>query len=111
MSDLQQAIDLETVDTLKKRYFSRYDGLRFFRLTPLGEYVLELTDRYQEKDTAPLKPRSPFNVRGALLSIIGQPRGNNVLSRSMPIRVRTLSGSCPAKKSWKPCRSAEAPMS
>ena len=31
---------------------SRYDGLRFFRLTPLGEYVLELTDCYQEKDTA-----------------------------------------------------------
>ena len=30
---------------------SRYDGLRFFRLTPLGEYVLELTDNYQEEET------------------------------------------------------------
>ncbi|WP_252177158.1 hypothetical protein [Endozoicomonas sp. 4G] len=31
---------------------SRYDGLRFFRLTPLGEYVLGLTDNYQEKKAA-----------------------------------------------------------
>ena len=31
---------------------SRYDGLRFFRLTPLGEYVLGLTDNYQEKEAA-----------------------------------------------------------
>lgn len=26
---------------------SRYDGLRYFRLTPLGQYVLGLTDHYQ----------------------------------------------------------------
>ncbi|AMO58435.1 hypothetical protein GZ77_19050 [Endozoicomonas montiporae] len=28
---------------------SRYDGLRFFRLTPLGSYVLGLTDSYESK--------------------------------------------------------------
>ncbi|MGI9277415.1 MAG: hypothetical protein ACR2PT_21530 [Endozoicomonas sp.] len=31
---------------------SRYDGLRFFRLTPLGEYALGLTDHYQEEEAA-----------------------------------------------------------
>ncbi len=31
---------------------SRYDGLRFFRLTPLGEYALGLTDNYQEEEAA-----------------------------------------------------------
>ena len=31
---------------------SRYDGLRFFRLTSLGEYVLGLTDHYQVEEAA-----------------------------------------------------------
>ncbi|GAA4649077.1 hypothetical protein GCM10023116_13510 [Kistimonas scapharcae] len=30
---------------------SRYDGLQFLRLTPLGEYVLGLTDDYQSEET------------------------------------------------------------
>lgn len=28
-------------------FFSRYDGLLYFRINPLGAYVLELVDRYQ----------------------------------------------------------------
>lgn len=31
-------------------FLSRYDGLRFFRLTPLGAFILGMTDRYESRE-------------------------------------------------------------
>ena len=40
-------------------FFSRYDGLMYFRLTPLGAFCLDLEPVYQ---TAPLEVRTVFRV-------------------------------------------------
>jgi hypothetical protein len=60
-SDLWGADDLE--------FFSRYDGLLYFRLTPLGEYCLGLTDRYvpthaTTRATISVLPSLRINVTG-----------------------------------------------
>lgn len=61
--------DLWGVDGLAR--LSRYDGLRYFRLTSLGAYVLGLTDRY-EPQSAPsdlsltVLPNRRVQVSGAL---------------------------------------------
>lgn len=34
-------------------FLSRYDGLRYFRLTPLGAFVLGITDAYEVRDEKP----------------------------------------------------------
>jgi hypothetical protein len=35
------------------RFLSRYDGLRYFRLTPLGAFILRLTDTYETRAEEP----------------------------------------------------------
>lgn len=47
-SDMWGADELE--------YLSRYDGLEYFRLTPLGAYCLELTRDYEPTAKAPCTP-------------------------------------------------------
>jgi hypothetical protein len=44
-------------------FFSRYDGLVYFRLTPLGAYCLGVTDNYT---VAPLQPQVAFSVLPSL---------------------------------------------
>jgi hypothetical protein len=44
-------------------FFSRYDGLVYFRLTPLGAYCLGLTDIYT---VTPLQPHVAFSVLPSL---------------------------------------------
>ncbi len=41
-------------------FLSRYDGLKFFRLTALGAYCLELTDRYEPETPETSTPLSVF---------------------------------------------------
>lgn len=38
-------------DALGETYFSGYDGLQYFKLTPLGAYVLGITNEYESSDT------------------------------------------------------------
>lgn len=38
-------------DALGETYYSGYDGLQYFKLTPLGAYVLGLTSHYETSDT------------------------------------------------------------
>jgi len=38
-------------DALGETYFSGYDGLQYFKLTPLGAYVLGITDEYESSNT------------------------------------------------------------
>ena len=38
-------------EALGKTYFSAYDGLKYFRLTPLGAYVLGVTNQYEAAET------------------------------------------------------------
>lgn len=38
-------------DALGETYFSGYDGLQYFKLTPLGAYVLGITNEYESTDT------------------------------------------------------------
>ncbi|HEX8846072.1 MAG TPA: hypothetical protein VF791_15585 [Pyrinomonadaceae bacterium] len=63
-SDLWGADDLE--------FFSRYDGLLYFRLTPLGAYCLGLTDKYvptqvTARASISVLPSLRINVTGAPL--------------------------------------------
>jgi hypothetical protein len=61
--DLWGADDLEC--------FSRYDGLLYFRLTPLGAYCLGLTDRYIPTQ---LTARSAISVLPSLrINVTGEP--------------------------------------
>lgn len=46
---------------------SRYDGLRFFRLTPLGEYVLGMTDSYQEEETGSIETMLSIQRQGRIV--------------------------------------------
>ncbi len=55
-------------------YFSRYDGLLYFRLNPLGAYCLGLTDSYtpqavEERATLTVLPSLRINIGGAGLSL------------------------------------------
>jgi hypothetical protein len=55
-------------------FFSRYDGLLYFRLNPLGAYCLGLTDKYtpqeiEERATLTVLPSLRINVGGAGLSL------------------------------------------
>lgn len=47
-------------------FFSRYDGLLFFRINPLGSYCLEQRDRYQQ----PQQNNSPLLVIDDSLNVI-----------------------------------------
>ena len=46
---------------------SRYDGLRYFRLTPLGDYVLGLTEDYQEEDAISAETRLSIQRQGRIV--------------------------------------------
>ena len=46
---------------------SRYDGLRYFRLTPLGNYVLGLTESYQEEDAVSDETRLSIQRQGRIV--------------------------------------------
>ena len=46
---------------------SRYDGLRYFRLTPLGAYVLGLTDDYKSAETATTKTVLTIHRQGRIV--------------------------------------------
>ncbi len=61
--DLWGADDLE--------FLSRYDGLVYFRLTPLGAYCLGVTDHYT---VAPLQPQVAFSVLPSLHVHVGTGR-------------------------------------
>jgi hypothetical protein len=55
-------------------FLSRYDGLVYFRLNPLGAYILGLTDSYaptgiEAKATLTVLPSLQVNVSGAALSL------------------------------------------
>ncbi|MGI9107738.1 MAG: hypothetical protein ACR2G4_15995 [Pyrinomonadaceae bacterium] len=52
-------------------FFSRYDGLLYFRLTPLGAYALGLADEYMP---APLEAKSSLRVLPSLKVVVsGEP--------------------------------------
>ena len=62
----------ETDETYYDQYgnmecLSRYDGLRFFRVTPLGAYVLGLTDQYKTKDTATTETSLTIHRQGRIV--------------------------------------------
>lgn len=46
---------------------SRYDGLRYFRLTPLGEYALGLSERYQEQEAGPTETMLSIQWQGRIV--------------------------------------------
>ncbi len=46
---------------------SRYDGLRFFRLTSLGEYVLGLTEHYKTEAVAPAETPLTIHRQGRIV--------------------------------------------
>ena len=55
------------------RFLSRYDGLRYIRLTPLGAYILGLADEYRPAETVPsavlsVLPSLRINVVGGALN-------------------------------------------
>lgn len=55
------------------RFLSRYDGLRYLRLTPLGAYILGLADEYRPTETKPsavlsVLPSLRINVIGGTLN-------------------------------------------
>ena len=46
---------------------SRYDGLRFFRITPLGRYVLGFTDTYQAENVEPSETLLSIHRHGRIV--------------------------------------------
>lgn len=64
--------DLWGVDDVT--FFSRYDGLLYFRLNPLGAYCLELTDQYtpqqiEARARLTVLPSLRVNISGGALSL------------------------------------------
>ncbi len=46
---------------------SRYDGLRYFRLTSLGEYALGVTDHYKSQESSPSKTPMSIHRQGRIV--------------------------------------------
>lgn len=76
----QAAYDLGRLSEYVQRPFSRYDGLLYFRLTPLGAYLVGLSDSYD-----PPPGEAPFGLdfSGGLLLSLLRPESFNPNDRAM----------------------------
>jgi hypothetical protein len=88
-------------------FFSRYDGLLYFRLTPLGAYALGLADEYTP---APLEAKSSLRVLPSLKVVVSGETAFPGLSRCClkltPRKPRTRNGISIKHGQWRLSKAA-----